>query len=107
MEKDFATELVKQCPANANDTVTVSNDMVTASLFDNQYYRNLLDGKGLFKSDSVLSVDERTKGKVERLAEDEDEFFAKWRESFVKLAGVGVKTGEQGEIRVSCVNVNE
>ena len=106
MDENFAMELIKQCPANASASVTVSNDPVTASLFDNQYYQNLVDGKGLFRSDSVLFTDERTKGKVEGFSTNQDDFFAKWSESFVKLSSIGVKTGEQGEIRKSCMNVN-
>ena len=106
MDKNYVMELINQCPANVNASVTVSNGPVTASLFDNQYYRNLLDGKGLFRSDSVLFTDGRTKGKVQGFSANQDEFFAKWSESFVKLSIIGVKTREEGEIRESCMNVN-
>nr|XP_019703304.1 peroxidase 18 isoform X2 [Elaeis guineensis] len=107
LDKDYAMELIKQCPAGASATVTVNNDPVTASLFDNQYYRNLLAGKGLFQSDSVLVNDSRTKGKVEAFSESQERFFASWAESFVKLTNIGVKTGDEGEIRVSCMSVND
>lgn len=106
IDKNYAKELSGQCPANANASITLSNDPVTATLFDNQYYRNLLDGKGLFRSDSVLFTDERTKGKVEEFSQSQDEFLAKWADSFVKLSSIGVKTEDQGEIRESCMNVN-
>ncbi|XP_038978722.1 peroxidase 18-like [Phoenix dactylifera] len=107
LEKDYAMELVRQCPAGASTTVTVNNDPVTDALFDNQYYRNLLAGKGLFRSDSVLAGDSRTKAKVEAFSESQDGFFASWAESFVRLANISVKTGSEGEIRVSCMSVND
>lgn len=99
-------DLIRQCPSGASATMTVNNDPVTASLFDNQYYRNLLAGMGLFQSDSVLVSDSRTKGKVEEFSESQETFLARWAESFVKLTNIGVKTGNEGEIRVSCMSVN-
>ncbi|KAJ0984919.1 hypothetical protein J5N97_003275 [Dioscorea zingiberensis] len=107
LNKDYATELIKQCPAGANAAVTVDNDPVTASLFDNQYYTNLVSRKGLFSSDSVLMSDRRTRGRVESLSANQDEFFNSWSDSFLRMVNIGVKTGDaQGEIRSSCSTVN-
>ncbi|XP_020110532.1 peroxidase 46-like [Ananas comosus] len=106
LEESYALDLAKKCKAGASSSVTVSNDPVTASFFDNQYYKNLLDGKGLFQSDSVLISDSRTKGKVETFSENQDSFFDGWGDSFVRLSSVGVKTGDEGEIRVSCSSMN-
>lgn len=91
---------------NLSSLIRLFRTTVTFSLFDNQYYRNLLARKGLFESDSVLINDTQTKGKVELFSQRLDEFFTSWRESFVKLASIGVKTGDEWEIRQSCANVN-
>ncbi|XP_010246573.1 PREDICTED: peroxidase 46-like [Nelumbo nucifera] len=106
LDKIYARELIKQCPIGASESVTVNNDPETSLLFDNQYYRNLISHKGLFQSDSVLFVDGRTKAKVEELSRSQEIFFQQWTQSFQKLCSVGVKTGEEGEIRTSCRAIN-
>lgn len=62
--------------------------------------------KGLFQTDSALVEDDRTRKIVEVLANDEESFFEKWSESFVKMSVIGVRVGEEGEIRRSCSAVN-
>ncbi|KAL0312189.1 UNVERIFIED_CONTAM: Peroxidase 18 [Sesamum radiatum] len=59
LDRQYAAQLTKMCPSGATDgSVTVSNDPSTPLLFDNQYYRILLQHKGLFQSDSALLNDE-------------------------------------------------
>jgi peroxidase len=77
--------------------VAVNIDPETSMLFDNQYYRNLLDRKVLF--------DDSTRKLVEDFANDQELFFDNWGVSFVKLTSIGVKT-EEGEIRRSCAATN-
>ncbi|KAJ6295324.1 hypothetical protein OIU78_023363 [Salix suchowensis] len=102
LDGNYANELMKKCPVDASDSVTVFNDPKSSSSFDNQYYRNLAAHKGLFQSDSVLLDDKRTRNLVEDFANDQEKFFQSWSQSFLKLTSIGVKTGEEGEIRQSC-----
>lgn len=102
----YAKELMKQCPASASPSKTVSNDPETSFVFDNRYYQNLVAHKGLFQSDSVLFTDDRTRKQVERFAEDQTIFFDSWSQSFLKLTSIEVKTNEEGEIRASCSSTN-
>ncbi|KAK2998261.1 hypothetical protein RJ639_024247 [Escallonia herrerae] len=106
LDKDYAAMLTKQCQVGASASVTVNNDPQTPTIFDNQYYGDLLAHKGLFQSDSVLLNDTRTMNKVVNFANNQDKFFESWSRSFVKLASVGVKTGGEGEIRQSCSVIN-
>ncbi|XP_010268456.1 PREDICTED: peroxidase 46-like isoform X2 [Nelumbo nucifera] len=106
LDRIYANELIKQCPAGVDKSITVNNDPETSLLFDNQYYRNLISHKGLFQSDSVLFSDGRTKAKVEEFSDSQYMFFEKWTESFLKLSSVGVKTGDEGEVRTSCRAIN-
>ncbi|CAN6582809.1 unnamed protein product [Malus baccata var. baccata] len=106
LDNVYAEELMEQCPAGANQSTTVKNDPKTSFAFDNQYYQNLLAHRGLFQSDSVLLTDGRTRKQVEILAQDQVSFFQSWTESFLKLASIGVKTGDEGEIRASCPTTN-
>lgn len=106
LEKGYAKQLAETCRAGASATTMVDNDPSTPSLFDNQYYVNLLANRGLLHSDSVLVTDARTRNTVEAFSESQDAFFMSWAESFVKLSIIDVKTGDDGEIRFSCSSVN-
>ncbi|KAK7260990.1 hypothetical protein RIF29_27293 [Crotalaria pallida] len=106
LDSNYGNELMEMCPSDANPSVTVNNDPETSMVFDNQYYKNLLTNKGLFQSDSVLLNDNRTRKLVEDLANDQDLFFENWGQSFLKLTNVGVKTGDEGEIRLFCAETN-
>lgn len=97
---------MKRCPAGASPSVTVNNDPETSFVFDNQYYQNLRAHKGLFQSDSALFSDNRTRKQVEDFANDQVGFFESWGQSFLKLTSIGVKTGDEGEIRRSCSATN-
>ncbi|XP_022977062.1 peroxidase 46 [Cucurbita maxima] len=106
LDGSYANELMRRCSAGAASAVTVENDPATAAVFDNQYYRNILSHKGLFQSDSVLISDGRTRARVESFAEDQIGFFESWAQSFLKLSSIGVKSGDEGEIRLSCSSNN-
>ncbi|CAB4265906.1 unnamed protein product [Prunus armeniaca] len=106
LDNAYAGELMRQCPAGANPSTTVKIDPNTSFAFDNQYFQNLIAHRGLFQSDSVLLSDDRTRKLVESLAQDQVIFFESWAQSFLKLASIGVKTGEEGEIRASCPTTN-
>lgn len=106
MDSLYAEELARRCSADANESVTVGVEPGTPAVFDNQYFRNLLVGKGLLGSDSQLAADSRTKKIVLTFSRSQDEFFRSWGPSFLRLVGVGVKTGGDGEIRSSCQQRN-
>ncbi|XP_009802575.1 peroxidase 46-like [Nicotiana tabacum] len=106
LDREYAAELTKQCPAGANPSITVKNDPQTPQLFDNQYYKDLSAHKGLFQSDSVLFSDGRTRKRVMDFADDQNIFFQGWSQSFVRLADLGIKSGDEGEIRGSCSVTN-
>ncbi|KAL6985136.1 Peroxidase 18 [Sarracenia purpurea var. burkii] len=106
LDRDYAFRLAKQCPAGAISSVTVANDPETPFVFDNRYFKELLDHKGLFQSDSALLADQRAKDKVAEFAGDQARFFDSWGQSFLKLSGLNVKTGNAGEIRRICSAIN-
>jgi peroxidase len=81
-------------------------DPVTPVTFDNLYYANLVNGLGLFTSDQALYTDTATRPIVEKYADDQKAFFDAFVDAMVKLGRVGVKTGNQGEIRKVCTAFN-
>ncbi|KAJ4752947.1 Peroxidase [Rhynchospora pubera] len=107
MEKNFASELMKKCSANATAATTVSCDPVTPNQFDNQYFTNLLNGKGLLRSDSELVNDPKAEALIDSFSKSQNSFFDSWAESFIKMTSIGVKTGDdEGEIRTVCSSAN-
>ena len=61
---------------------------------------------GLFSSDQVLFTDQRSRATVNLFASNEAAFNSAFVSAITKLGGVGVKTGNQGEIRIDCTKVN-
>ncbi|KAF6139294.1 hypothetical protein GIB67_021504 [Kingdonia uniflora] len=100
----FANKLRMTCPQhNKNGSAGVFLDS-TASMFDNDYYKRVVAGNGVFGSDQALFSDRRTKEIVELFAKNEELFFREFASSMVKLGNVGLKNG--GEVRLKCGVVN-
>lgn len=108
MNTDYANELIRACSANGTVSAgtAVDCDSGSASVFDNRYFANLLEGRGLLRTDAVLVQNATTRAKVAEFAQSQDGFFASWADSYARLTGLGVKTGADGEIRRTCSSVN-
>ena len=102
----YAFQLRQMCPLNVDPTIAVSLDPTTPNTFDNAYYKNLQQGKGLLTSDEVLFIDARSKSTVDLFASNNDAFQQAFVSAITKLGRVGVKTGNQGEIRHDCSRIN-
>ncbi|GAQ82752.1 peroxidase [Klebsormidium nitens] len=107
LDPALAQNLTQQCNPRVNDpTITVPLDVATNATFDNQYYKNLLQGRGVLASDEVLAHDNRTVKLVQRMATNERAFFKNFSHAWVRMSMIGVKTGQEGEIRRNCGVVN-
>ncbi|KAM0901174.1 hypothetical protein ACQ4PT_020180 [Festuca glaucescens] len=104
MNTDYANELVRTCVASA--TATVDCDEGSAATFDNRYFSNLLDGRGLLRTDAVLVQNATTRATVAAFAQSQESFFRSWASSFARLTSLGVKTGSDGEVRRLCSSAN-
>lgn len=105
MDQVFAVELKKKCTKPNKDHGAGEFLDSTSSVFDNEYYRRVMSGKGVFGSDQALYGDYRTRWIVESFGGDEKLFFREFANSMVKLGNVG--GSEDGEVRVKCEVVNE
>lgn len=105
----FRRSLRSICPNSGRDNAIAPLDFETPSKFDNHYYINLLEGKGLLISDNVL-VTEDHEGEIRKLvwafASNQDLFFTSFANSVVKMGDINVLTGIDGEIRKNCRFVN-
>ncbi|XP_028751342.1 peroxidase 16-like [Neltuma alba] len=102
----YAFQLRNMCPSKVDPRIAINMDPVTPQKFDNQYFKNLQNGMGLFTSDQVLFTDGRSRATVNLFASNEAAFNSAFVSAMTKLGRVGVKTGRQGEIRVDCSRVN-
>ncbi|XP_056686688.1 peroxidase 29 isoform X2 [Spinacia oleracea] len=107
MDPNYHLALKLGCPSKIPITnLTIIPNDITPSIFDNQYYREISLGKGLFSIDTTLSRDPRTVTIVNQFAADQDYFFEAFSSAFVKLSSANVLTGNMGEVRLQCDQVN-
>uniref|UniRef100_A0A5B7BQ72 Peroxidase n=1 Tax=Davidia involucrata TaxID=16924 RepID=A0A5B7BQ72_DAVIN len=103
----YALQLRQMCPLNVDPRIAINMDPTTPQTFDNAYFQNLQQGKGLFISDQTLFTDTRTRATVNQFASSNAAFNQAFVNAITKLGRVGVKTtGNQGEIRRVCTAVN-
>ncbi|KAG4931126.1 hypothetical protein AAZX31_17G187100 [Glycine max] len=102
----YAKQLQQVCPKNVDPRLAIDMDPVTPRTFDNQYYKNLQQGRGLLASDQALFTHKRTRDLVNLFASNNTAFEASFVSAMMKLGRIGVKTGNQGEIRHDCTMIN-
>ncbi|XP_021714435.1 peroxidase 50-like [Chenopodium quinoa] len=102
LNPQFAAQLQSMCPKNVDPRIAVNMDVQSPRVFDNAYYKNLINGKGLFTSDQVLYTDKRTRGIVTSWAQSSQSFKQAFAQSMIRLGRVGVKNSKNGNIRIRC-----
>ncbi|KAL2332809.1 hypothetical protein Fmac_014022 [Flemingia macrophylla] len=102
----FAQSLQSKCPRSGNDDLLEPLDLQTPTHFDNLYFKNLLDKKGLLHSDQELFNGGSTDKLVKKYATDTDAFFKAFAKGMVKMSKIKPLTGSQGQIRINCRKVN-
>ncbi|XP_059287132.1 peroxidase 16-like [Lycium ferocissimum] len=106
LNRQYVSQLKQMCPLRVDPRIAINMDPTTPNTFDNAYYKNLQQGKGLFVSDQVLFTDSRSRNTVNFFASNNDAFKQAFATAMIKLGRVGVLTGNQGEIRFDCTRPN-
>ncbi|CAN1222493.1 Peroxidase 42 [Linum grandiflorum] len=110
LNPDHVDHMLKKCPDPIPDPKAVQyvrNDRGTPMKLDNNYYRNILENKGLLIVDHQLATDKRTKPYVKKMAKSQDYFFKHFSRAIIKLSENNPLTGDKGEIRKQCNVVNK
>jgi len=103
----YLQTLEANCPLNGNASVLNDFDPVTPDLFDNQYYKNLQQRKGLLHSDQeLLNGVGANAVTVNQLANASGKFFTDFSAAMIKMDNLSPLTGKHGEIRLNCHTVN-
>ncbi|KAH1256449.1 Cationic peroxidase 1 [Glycine max] len=105
IDPNFAQQLKYICPTNGGDSNLSPLDS-TAAKFDINYYSNLVQKKGLLHSDQELFNGGSTDELVKEYSDDTEDFYEDFANSMIKMGNIQPLTGNQGEIRVNCRNVN-
>lgn len=77
-------------------------DSNSATTFDNGYFMDLVNGRGVLTSDHDLIVDIRTSALVKLYAANQTAFFNQFATSIRQMGKINVLTGTQGQIRKQC-----
>ncbi|XP_010261057.1 PREDICTED: cationic peroxidase 1-like [Nelumbo nucifera] len=81
-------------------------DNTTDTTFDNAYFTNLLDNKGLLHSDQELFSGGSTDAQVRAYSTNSAAFFSDFGNAMIKMGSLDVSTGTAGQIRTNCRKVN-
>ncbi|MED6145975.1 Syntaxin-8 [Stylosanthes scabra] len=110
MDPDLDTRLVKVCGSSsrpARNDPTVFLDEKTPFAFDNRFYNEILDKRGILHIDQQLAMDSLSRDMVSRFADDGDSLFQNFANAMIKLSAVNVWLGNEGEIRKNCRAFNK
>ncbi|KAL5707837.1 peroxidase [Ranunculus cassubicifolius] len=103
LETTTLTDLQAVCPQNGDGEKRTVLDRNSVDLFDNNYFKNLMNQKGVLQSDQELFSNATiTKSIVKSYADDKSLFFNDFRNSMIKMGNISPLTGVQGEIRKNC-----
>lgn len=109
LDPDYAEYLKGRCPTPDPDPKAVlyaRNDRETPMIIDNNYYKNVLNHKGLLIIDQQLASDPTTLPYVEKMADDNAYFQDQFSRAILLLSENAPLTGDEGEIRRDCRYVN-
>ncbi|PWZ44696.1 Peroxidase 2 [Zea mays] len=109
MNATFAAALKAVCPPpsqGGGGTLLNNNRVTDPNKLSNQYYTNLATGQVMFTSDQTLTSSNTTNKMVQDNAADPIAWMARFAGAMLKMGGIQVLTGTQGEIRRVCGATN-
>lgn len=108
IDSSFARTRQSQCPRNSGsgDNNLAPLDLQTPTGFDNNYFKNLVQRKGLLHSDQQLFNGGSTDSIVRRYSNGQSSFASDFVSGMIKMGDISPLTGSSGEIRKNCRRVN-
>ncbi|GKV35964.1 hypothetical protein SLEP1_g44154 [Rubroshorea leprosula] len=104
IDAGFASTRRRNCPASTDqgNTNLAPLDLVTPNSFDNNYFKNLLQKKGLLQSDQVLFSGGSTDIIVSEYSRNPSTFKSDFAAAMIKMGDIDPLTGSKGIIRKVC-----
>ncbi|KAF8010224.1 hypothetical protein BT93_J0995 [Corymbia citriodora subsp. variegata] len=106
LDTSLLQNLQVTCPNQDDSDTNLAALDTTFNKFDNNYYKSLINNSGLLQSDQALMGDNRTAMAVMYYSKYPFLFWRDFGVSMVKMANIGVLTGQDGQIRKNCRAVN-
>ncbi|XP_054800581.1 peroxidase 44-like [Prosopis cineraria] len=107
MDPALRAKLVRTCNLTAGkEDSSVSLDEGSQFIFDNQFYKQILDKRGILRLDQRIALDNSTRGFVSDLAFNSDKFNKSFADAIIKMGKVEVLVGSAGEVRKNCKAFN-
>ncbi|KAI4339143.1 hypothetical protein MLD38_024114 [Melastoma candidum] len=108
VDASFAQTRKNICPRpnGVGDNNLAPLDQQTPSFFDNNYYKNLLQKKGLLHSDQQLYNGGSTDSLVKTYGNSQSTFVNDFVNGMIKMGDIRPLTGSNGEVRKNCRRVN-
>ncbi|KAL1539768.1 peroxidase [Salvia divinorum] len=106
IDPDFAITRRRNCPQSGGDGNLAPLDEVTPNEFDNNYFRNLPQNRGLLESDQVLFSGGSSDSIVQEYINNPDRFSSDFAAAMIKMGDIEPLTGGAGSIRSTCGSNN-
>ena len=106
IDPTFAKSLQANCPSSGGDSNLANFDVTTPNIFDNAYFKNLVNKKGLLHSDQQLFSGGSTDSQVTTYTNSPASFSTDFANAMIKMGNLSPLTGSNGQIRTNCRNVN-
>ncbi|CAN6330177.1 unnamed protein product [Urochloa humidicola] len=108
IDGSFARARQSACPgtSGSDDNNLAPLDLQTPTVFESNYYTNLVCKKGLLHSDQELVNGGSTDAQVQSYVSSQSAFFADFVTGIIKMGDITPLTGSNGEIRKNCRRVN-
>lgn len=108
LNQSDAAVLRVNCPQSGGNGNLAPMDLATPNTFDGAFFSGLLSQRGVLHSDQQLfsGGGGPTDALVQTYASNAAQFRDDFAAAMVRMGSIGVLTGSQGEIRLSCSRVN-
>ncbi|RWV86789.1 hypothetical protein GW17_00051280 [Ensete ventricosum] len=108
IDPSFAMSLRSNCSSSGGDNERSPLDSTTPTVFDNDYYANLVRERGLLHTDQQLFMNGggSMESQVSSYARNSAKFFSDFASAMVKMGSISPLTGSTGEIRINCRKIN-
>lgn len=105
----FAASMQEVCPFEGGDNNFSPFDVTTPFVFDNAFYKNLVNRKGLVHSDQQLFVNGSgpTDSQVTTYSRNMGRFKKDFANAMFKMSMLTPLTGSDGQIRKNCRVIND
>ncbi|KAG8382731.1 hypothetical protein BUALT_Bualt05G0107800 [Buddleja alternifolia] len=106
IDPNFASTRRSQCPPTGGDSNLAPLDLVTPNSFDNNYYRNIVQRRGLLQSDQILLSGGSTDDIVIQYSNNPRMFASDFADAMIRMSEIEPLLGQNGIIRRVCSAIN-